>query len=126
MVGKRVQKKRMRAPAVLALLAAVTVVLGTGGSRGVAADSPLQSPAEPVLEQQPESTAPETRAIPEETGDGTEISEEKPLFAPVPESEPVEDTYFDDIAFLGDSRNRTFQERGVLVVFHNSFRCLEV
>ena len=109
MVGKRVQKKRMRAPAVLALLAAVTVVLGTGGSRGVAADSPLQSPAEPVLEQQPESTAPETRAIPEETGDGTEISEEKPLFAPVPESEPVEDTYFDDIAFLGDSRTEGFQ-----------------
>lgn len=109
MVGKRVQKKRMRAPAVLALLAAVTVVLGTGGSRGVAADSPLQSPAEPVLEQQPESTAPETRAIPEETGDGTEISEEKPLFAPVPESEPVEDIYFDDIAFLGDSRTEGFQ-----------------
>ena len=110
MVGKRVQKKRMRAPAVLALLAAMAVVLGTGDSRGVAADSPLQSPAEPVLEQ-PESTAPEARAIPEDTGEENEPSAEpeKQPFAPVPESEPVEDTYFDDIAFLGDSRTEGFQ-----------------
>ena len=54
MVGKRVQKKRMRAPAVLVLLAAMAVVLTTAGPRSVAADSPLQSPVEPVLEQQPE------------------------------------------------------------------------
>ena len=112
MAGKRVRKKRMRAPAVLLLLAAMAVLLTTAGPRGVAADSPLQSPVEPVLEQQPEIAVPEARTVPEETAvqDG-EVAEEpdaKP-FAPVPESGPVEDTYFEDTAFLGDSRTEGFQ-----------------
>lgn len=118
MVGKRVRKKRIRAPALLLLLAAMAVLLTTAGPRGVAADSPLQSPVEPVLEQQPESTAPEVRAVPEETpgqdGKAAESGElpaepETQPFAPVPESGPVEDTYFDDAAFLGDSRTEGFQ-----------------
>ena len=111
MVGKRVQKKRMRAPAVLVLLAVTVAVLVTAGSRSVAADSPLQSPVEPVLEQQPESSAPEVRVIPEETGEENEppAEPEKQPLAPVPESEPVEDTYFNDTAFLGDSRTEGFQ-----------------
>ena len=38
MVGKRVRKKKMRAPAVLLLLAAMSVLLTTVGPRGVAAE----------------------------------------------------------------------------------------
>ena len=111
MVGKRVRKKKMRAPAVLLLLAAMSVLLTTVGPRGVAADSPLSSPAEPVLEEQPESTATEVRTMPEETAGQDVEAAEKPdtqPFSPVPESGPVEDTYFDDAAFLGDSRTEGF------------------
>ena len=111
MVGKRVRKKKMRAPAVLLLLAAMSVLLTTVGPRGVAADSPLSSPAEPVLEEQPESTATEVRTMPEETAGQDVEAAEKPdtqPFSPVPESGPVEDIYFDDAAFLGDSRTEGF------------------
>ena len=111
MVGKRVRKKKMRAPAVLLLLAAMSVLLPPVGPRGVAADSPLSSPAEPVLEEQPESTATEVRTMPEETAGQDVEAAEKPdtqPFSPVPESGPVEDTYFDDAAFLGDSRTEGF------------------
>ena len=99
--GKREVKAEddMRAPAVLLLLAAMSVLLTTVGPRGVAADSPLSSPAEPVLEEQPESTATEVRTMPEETAGQDVEAAEKPdtqPFSPVPESGPVEDTYFDD------------------------------
>lgn len=108
MVGKRVRKKRMRVPAVLALLAATAAVLVTAGAQSVAADSPLRSPVEPALEQRPESAQPEVRAIPEETEEPPAKPEARP-FAPVPQSGPVEDTYFEDTAFLGDSRTEGFQ-----------------
>ena len=51
MVGKRVKKKKMRTPAVVVLLAAMLAVLTTAGPRGVAADSPLESAAEPAAER---------------------------------------------------------------------------
>ena len=103
MAGKRVQKRKMRAPAVLALLVAMLAVLTTAGPRGVAADSPLESAAEPAVE----STAPAARDIPAEAEEAPAEPEEAALpepFAPVPEGGPVEDTYFEDAAFLGDSR----------------------
>ena len=107
MAGKRVQKRKMRAPAVLALLAAMLAVLTTAGPRGVAADSPLESAAEPAVE----STAPAARDIPAEAEEAPAEPEEAlppEPFAPVPEGGPVEDRYFEDAAFLGDSRTEGF------------------
>ena len=107
MVGKRVKKRKMRIPAVLVLLAVMLAVLTTAGPRGVAADSPLESAAEPTAE----STAPEARTVPAEAEEApTETEEAVPPepFAPVPAGGPVEDIYFEDAAFLGDSRTEGF------------------
>lgn len=105
MVGKRVKKKKMRLPAVVVLLAAMMTVLTTAGPRGAAADSPLNSPAEPAAE----STAPVVTPAPAETEEVLPETDEPPEpFAPVPEGGPVEDTYFEDAAFLGDSRTEGF------------------
>ena len=105
MVGKRVKKKKMRLPAVVVLLAAMMTVLTTAGPRGAAADSPLGSLAEPAAE----STAPAARPVPAETEKVPPETDDPPEpFAPVPEGGPVEDTYFEDAAFLGDSRTEGF------------------
>lgn len=105
MAGKRLEKKRRTHLPALLLIFAVTAVLSTGGTlRGVAADSPVETAYQPVqvVEEEP---VPQVR-MPEEP-----VSKEPPrlpLFATVPESEAVEDTYFDDVAFLGDSRTEGF------------------
>ena len=105
MVGKRVKKKKMRLPAVMVLLAAMMTVLTTAGPRGAAADSPLESPAEPAAE----STVPAVRLVPAEMEEVLPETDDPPEpFTPVPEGEPVEDTYFEDAAFLGDSRTEGF------------------
>lgn len=112
MVGKRVRKKKMRMPAVLVLLAAMAAVLTMAGSRGVAADSPLELAPEPAVE----AAVPAERLMPDQSGEEAPAEtgeaapeQEKEPFAPVPESEPVEDTYFEDAAFLGDSRTEGFR-----------------
>ena len=105
MVGKRVKKKKMRLPAVVVLLAAMMTVLTTAGPRGAAADSPLESPLEPAAE----TVAPVARPVPAETEKTLPETDGPPEpFAPVPEGGPVEDTYFEDTAFLGDSRTEGF------------------
>ena len=105
MVGKRVKKKKMRLPAVVVLLAAMMTVLTTAGPRGAAADSPLESPPEPAAE----TVAPVARPVPAETEKTLPETDGPPEpFAPVPEGGPVEDTYFEDTAFLGDSRTEGF------------------
>lgn len=105
MVGKRVKKKKMRLPAVMVLLAAMMTVLTTAGPRGAAADSPLESPPEPAAER----TVPVVVPVPAETEEVLPETDDPPKpFAPVPEGGPVEDTYFEDAAFLGDSRTEGF------------------
>lgn len=101
MVGKREKKRnRLRLPGILLLLAAVAGLLTSGGTSGVAADSPVETQAavspEPLPVQRPAPVRRETEPEPEKAG------------GPVPESGPVEDTYFDDVAFLGDSRTEGF------------------
>ena len=104
-MGQRVQKKKMRLPAVVVLLAAMMTVLTTAGPRGAAADSPLESPLEPAAE----TVAPVARPVPAETEKTLPETDDPPEpFAPVPEGGPVEDTYFEDTAFLGDSRTEGF------------------
>ncbi len=102
MEGKRERVRRRRLPGVMAALAAATLLLTTGASGGTAVSSPLAEAAEPV----PYKAAPATGKI----GTGTEArakalpEETESLPCPLPETEAVEDTYFDGAVFLGDSR----------------------
>ncbi len=102
MEGKRERVRRRRLPGVMAALAAVTLLLTTGASGGTAVSSPLAEAAEPV----PYKAAPAAGKI----GTGTEArakalpEETESLPCPLPETEAVEDTYFDGAVFLGDSR----------------------
>lgn len=102
MEGKRERVRRRRLPGVMAALAAATLLLTTGASGGTAVSSPLAEAAEPV----PYKAAPAAGKI----GTGTEArakalpEETESLPCPLPETEAVEDTYFDSAVFLGDSR----------------------
>ena len=102
MEGKRERVRRRRLPGVMVALAAATLLLTTGASGGTAVSSPLAEAAEPV----PYKAAPATGKI----GTGTEArakalpEETESLPCPLPETEAVEDTYFDGAVFLGDSR----------------------
>ena len=98
MAGKREKnEKRLPLPGVLLVLAVLAAVLSTGGPHGAAVNSPvetLEPEVTPVVETAEESVASE--AEPE----GMETVWE----GPVPERPLVQDTYFDDVVFLGDSR----------------------
>lgn len=102
MEGKRERVRRRRLPGVMAALAAATLLLTTGASGGTAVSSPLAEAAEPV----PYKAAPAAGKV----GTGTEArakalpEETESLPCPLPETEAVEDTYFDGAVFLGDSR----------------------
>ena len=95
MAGKRVKKKEKRhLPGVLLLFAALAVLLIPGKPSGIAADSPAET-------TEPETVAQVEDAVLEERT----VIEDGPIWeGPVPESARVEDTYFDDAVFLGDSR----------------------
>lgn len=94
MAGKRVKKNQKRfLPGVLLIIAALAVLLVLGEPSGIAADSPAETAEpEPVVQEE---------VISEE---GTVVEDGLIWEGPVPESARVEDTYFDDAVFLGDSR----------------------
>lgn len=107
MAGKRERKERRtgrRAAAVAVVAAAVAVLLAPGIPAVSVPEGPPPDPAwrEPVRVLAPASLSaalpaePETRAEP------------APRPVEVPESDPVEDDYFADAAFLGDSRTEGF------------------
>ncbi len=99
------RKRTRRLPGLVAALAAVTLLLTTGASgRGTVA-SPLAEAAEPV----PYKTAPanvKKAAEPSAPGKAAPEKDKEPEKTSwvVPETAAVEDTYFDDAIFLGDSR----------------------
>lgn len=97
MAGKREKKKNIQhLPGALLVLLVLAILMSAGGPRGVAADSPAESQEPETLQQMEELTPvaePDPVAIAEPVWEG-----------PVPESALVEDTYFDDAVFLGDSR----------------------
>lgn len=106
MAGKREKANgRMRLPGIMALLAVMAVVLTSTGPAGAAVDSPVeQAPA-----QQPAAEHPaERQNAKQPPKQKTPAEPEKKAFAPVAESAPVKDTYFDDVVFLGDSRTEGF------------------
>ncbi len=116
MAGKREQKDRKkRLPGFLALLGVLAVLLSPAGPSGVAADSPLEHP--PAAAEQP-AEMPQAVLPPIPVAEAwtpmpvaaAEPEKEAPeaAWSPVPESAAVEDTYFSDVAFLGDSRTEGF------------------
>lgn len=123
MAGRR-EKKRwgIRIPGVLILMATMAVLLSPVGP-GKAVKSPVSEPEPPevMTPQTPKRTAPKRQPgkMPEQAVSDApaeeaaaapvqEPAEQEAAWAPVPESEAVEDTYFQDVIFLGDSRTEGF------------------
>ena len=101
MTGKRIQRRPGRHWLLLAAL------LVAGALAAAAARSPAAAPAEnPPQEEQPVTVLPAEPEIPADVP--ADVPEEMP-WTPVPESEPVDDSYFDDVAFVGDSRTDGFR-----------------
>lgn len=97
MTGKRIWRKPGRHWLLLAAL------LAAGALAAAAGRSPAAAPAEnPPQEEQPVTVLPAEPEIP------ADVPEEMP-WTPVQESEPVDDSYFDDVAFVGDSRTDGFR-----------------
>ena len=114
MAGKRQKKQnRRRLPGILMLLCALVLVVSPASPAGVAADSPLEQTVSaaaemPVFEPEfvllPREPVPGLMPLEAVEEPATEEPEVKEPWAPVKESPAVEDTYFADAAFLGDSR----------------------
>ena len=106
------QPGKRRWPGKLMAMLAVCVLLTTGSSRTAAVNSPLPRGARYLpdgaypLRQAPEELPKEP---PKEALEPQEAPEEKPWCGPVPEGAAVEDTYFADAVFLGDSRTDGFR-----------------
>lgn len=101
MTGKRIWRKPGRYWLLLAALHAA------GALAAAAARSPAAAPAEnPPQEEQPVTVLPAEPEIPADVP--ADVPEEMP-WTPVQESEPVDDSYFDDVAFVGDSRTDGFR-----------------
>ncbi len=128
MAGKRQKKQnRKRLPGILMLLLTLLLVVSPTSPAGVAVNSPVE-PASPA--EKPEQAAftepefilrapePTVGMVPLEALEAAvSAPEEKPAeeepveepWAPVAESAAVEDIYFADAAFLGDSRTEGFR-----------------
>lgn len=116
MAEKKERKmNQLHLPGVLLVLAVLAILLSTGGPSGVAADSPVET-QEPETLQQAAEPVPATEVEPEPI-----VAEEPVWEGPVSESAPVEDTYFDDVVFLGDSRTDGLRLYSGLT--HGTFLC---
>ena len=101
MTGKRIRRKPGRHWLLLAAR------LAAGALAAAAGRSPAAAPAEnPPQEEQPVTVLPAEPEIPADVP--ADVPEEMP-WTPVQESEPVDDSYFDDVAFVGDSRTDGFR-----------------
>lgn len=97
-------------PAILVLMVTAALVVASGGHRSVAADSPVVAPAEHRIRLEEATEAVRSVLSEEARNPKPEVPEAPQTPAgPVPEGGPVEDTYFENIAFLGDSRTQGFQ-----------------
>jgi len=109
MAGKREKKRgRTRLPGILMLLAGMAAVLVSAGPAGIAADSPVETPPEQELELVEIPAIEIQEVVPEEEPVVEEPPEPAFPVGLVEAGEPVEDTYFDTVAFLGDSRTEGF------------------
>lgn len=96
MNGRRVKAGKSRRVWLTALLLAVLCVLPgqSGGPSAAASPAAEAEPEEPTVFPEPVEEAAPVERIP---------------WAPVAASDPVEDSYFDDAAFVGDSRTDGFR-----------------
>ena len=107
MAGKRLErreKSRHSLLPVLAVLAGAVLI-----AAGVLLTSGGHSEKEPPLpaEETPQEAPPADAGEPEPPAEEPVL--EKAPWAPVPESEPVDDSYFDSVIFVGDSRTDGFR-----------------
>ncbi len=87
-------------------LAAACLLLTVGGPQGAAVHAPAAPEGRQALSPE---TVPEAReTLPPEPAPEA-LPEEENWYGPVPESAAVEDTYFADAVFLGDSRTDGFR-----------------
>lgn len=110
MAGKREKRRNWkRAPAVLTMMAASALLLTPAGSAGTVSRVPAgrTSGTTAIVRNTPEPRNKIAAIVKAPKSGTTPVVEETP-FAPVPESEAVEDTYFEDAVFLGDSRTEGF------------------
>ena len=119
MAGRREKKKRwgIRIPGVLMLMATMAVLFSPVGP-GKAIESPVSEPEPPeVMTPQtpkrqpgkmPEQAVSDVSAEEADAAPAQEPAAQEASWTPVPESEAVEDTYFQDVIFLGDSRTEGF------------------
>ena len=123
-MGKKERKRKShrRIFGLLVVLMALSAIMIPEGSAETALDqnqSQTQPASKPVqvavlprkMPELPVSTSPKTASqtsISEKETQAQAPQEEKPAVVVVPESEPVEDTYFSDVVFVGDSRTEGF------------------
>lgn len=107
MAGKReIKRNRRKLPAILVMLAASAELLTPAGPAGAAqgrgqVDS---NRTIEIVERRREDTI---KIVQQKQVKTIKIVRKEP-FGPVPESEAVEDAYFEDAVFLGDSRTEGF------------------
>lgn len=108
MAGKREIKKSWRKlPAILAMLAASAELLTPAGPAGAVQGRGQADPRETIaiVHRNDRDTI---KVVQQKRPKTTEVVLEEP-FGPVPESAAVEDAYFEDAVFLGDSRTEGFR-----------------
>ncbi len=115
MAGKRqIRRTKMRLSGALLMLAVLALLMHTAGTSGVAADSPAMRPqaaervVPPPSAAKPVESARMPSVVVEEPKPEPESAPEPERSVAVPASDPVEDTYFEDAVFLGDSRTEGF------------------
>ena len=111
MAGKREKRRSWKkTPAVLAMLVVSAALLTPGGPAGAVREPARVKAGETVSAARlagsgKQNSGAEGKRTQAKTA--AAVSEEP--FGPVPESEAVEDTYFEDAVFLGDSRTEGFR-----------------
>ena len=100
--------KRMRKNPHGWMLAAVLLLAAAGLLAVHSHQTAAVPPAEPAQEEPSVTVIPAEPELPEEPVEEDPVPEEMP-WTPVQESEPVDDSYFDDVAFVGDSRTDGFR-----------------
>ena len=108
MTGKRLARKPGHGWLLLAALIAAAGLLAAA-ARSHAGTSPAPETPQPEQPVTVIPTEPDIQEEPEQEEPAPEVSAQEPAWAPVPASDPVEDSYFDDVAFVGDSRTDGFR-----------------
>lgn len=110
MAGERKRRRNWKkAPAVLAMLVVSAELLTPGGPAGAVQELAAAKAGDTIAIVRSETnTNRGTAAIVKRAQIKTTMVVSEESFGPVPESEAVEDTYFEDAVFLGDSRTEGF------------------